>query len=242
MIDIGRAIQHPFQDQNWLTKLGIGALVNAIPILNFAGYGYMLEHLRNTEKGLDVPMPEWGDSFGDKFVEGLKYIVVIFIYSLPIILLSCVFTVLAGGLAAVTDGNSNASDAAGAGIGVLSLALTCLVFLYALGLTVLLPAITMMYARTRNIAACLRVGEVFGFVRKNTGDYLIIFLVLIGVNLALSAIAGVLAVTVIGLCLAIPLTIVSLPYFNVLAGHLCGQYVRGEPLPVVLPSAPLTPQ
>ncbi len=50
MIDIGRAIQHPFQDQNWITKLGIGALVNAVPILNFAGYGYMLEHFAQHRK------------------------------------------------------------------------------------------------------------------------------------------------------------------------------------------------
>ncbi len=155
------------------------------------------------------------------------------------------FTVIAGGLAEVTDGNSDASNAAGAGIGILSLALTCVVFLYGLVLTFLLPAITMMYARTRDIASCLRLGEVFGIARKNMGDYLIIFLVLIGANLALSTIAGVLFVTVIGLCLAIPLALVSLPYFNVLAGHLCGQYMRSEPLPVAsppIPPAPLPPQ
>ena len=230
MIDISRAIQHPFQDQNWPVKLGIGALVNAVPILNFAGYGYMLEHLRNTERGADVPMPEWGDNFGEKFSEGLKYFVVLVIYSLPILLLTCILTIAAGGLAALTDGsNARTGDAAAAGFGILSLALTCLVLLYALFLGYVLPAATIQYARTKDIAACLRFGEIFAIARQNTGDYLLIFLVLIGVNFVLGAITSVLAITVIGLCLVIPLALVALPYFNVLVGHLCGQYARSTP-------------
>lgn len=29
MIDVGRAVQHPTEDQNWPSKLGIGALSHA---------------------------------------------------------------------------------------------------------------------------------------------------------------------------------------------------------------------
>jgi hypothetical protein len=242
MIDIGRALQHPFQDQNWLSKLGIGALINLVPVLNFAGTGYMVEHTNNVKKGPDVPLPTW-DTLGALFMLGLKLVVVFFIYLLPIFALSCVLGFATAGLATVAstvESSESASSAAGAGIGVISLALSCLSILYAVFFVYLYPAIFIQFARTRDIAACLRVGEVFAIARKNSADYILIFLVLIGISLALSIIASILAITVVGLCLLLPLSLVATPYINVVIAHLCGQYDRAID-PVTTPRPDFVP-
>lgn len=240
MIDIGRALQHPFQDQNWLSKLGIGALINIVPILNFAGTGYMVEHTDNVKKGADVPMPNW-DNLGNLFMLGLKLVVVFFIYALPIIALSCILTLVAGGMAAITSGASNdAEAAAGAGFGIVSLAISCLSIVYAVFFLYLYPALFIQFARAKDIAPCLRLGEVFAIARKNSGDYILIFLALIGVSLVFSIIATVLAITVVGLCLLIPLGLLATPYLNVVIAHLCGQYDRNVD-PVTTPRADFMP-
>lgn len=239
MIDIGRALQHPFQDQNWLSKLGIGALINVVPILNFAGTGYLIEQEVNVKNGADVPMPTW-DKLGDMFMHGLKLIAVFFIYALPIIVLSCVLSFTIAGIAAVTSGSESAEQAAGAGITIVSLGLSCLAFVYAIFLLYIYPATIIQYARTRNIAACLRVGEIFGIARKSSGDYIMIFLVLIGISLVFSIIASILAITVVGLCLLIPLSLLATPYINVVVAHLCGQYDRSVD-PVTTPRPDFAP-
>lgn len=227
MIDIGRALQHPFQDQNWLSKLGVGALIDIVPILNFAGVGYMVEHENNVKQGSDVPLPTW-DNLGNLFTLGLKLVVVFFIYLLPILALFCILTVVAGGFAALTQGGDSASagDAASAGFGILSITISCLSIIYVVFFQYLYPAIFIQFARTKEIAPCLRLGEVFAIARKSSGDYILIFLVLIGISLAISIIASILAVTVVGLCLLVPLALLATPYLNVVIAHLCGQYDR----------------
>lgn len=241
MIDIGRALQHPFQDQNWLSKLGIGALINIVPILNFAGTGYMVEHTDNVKKGPDVPLPNW-DKLGDLFMQGLKLVVVFFIYALPIIALSCILGFTTAGIATVASGASSdsAQNAAGAGIGIVSLALSCLSIVYAVFFLYLYPALFIQFARTKDIAACLRLGEIFAIARKNSGDYIMIFLVLIGVSIVFSIIGGILAITVVGLCLLIPLGLLATPYLNVVIAHLCGQYDRSVD-PVTTPRPDFVP-
>lgn len=239
MIDIGRAIQHPFQDPQWLSKLGIGAIVNVVPILNFAGTGYLIEQQINVKHGPDVPMPTW-DKLGDLFMLGLKLFVVFFIFALPVIALSCVLMFATAGIATVASGSESAEQAAGAGITFVSLGLSCLSIIYAVFFVYLYPAIIIQFARTKDIAACLRIGELFAIARKNSGDYIMIFLVLIGISLILSIIASILAITVVGLCLLIPLSLLATPYINVVIAHLCGQYDRNVD-PVTTPRPDFVP-
>ncbi len=228
MIDVKRAVQHPTEDQNWLSKLGIGALIALVPILNFALSGYAIEHLKNTSNGMDVPLPPW-DNLGEKFMDGLKLFVATLILGLPIILLTCIITIASGGLAAISGGAEELEGAAAAGIGVLTLALACLSALYGLFLAYLLPAIYIQYTKTRDIGACLRIGELLNIARANTGDYLIIFVVFIGLTFVFSLVVGVLnIIPCLGQILSLVISLLAAPYFGVLLGHLCGQYVRSN--------------
>ncbi|BCX05336.1 MAG: hypothetical protein KatS3mg053_3274 [Candidatus Roseilinea sp.] len=226
MIDIGRAVQHPTEDQNWPSKLGIGALIALVPILNFALSGYAIEHLKNTSNGMDVPLPTW-DNLGEKFMDGLKLFVVTLILGLPIILLSCIVTIASGGLAALSEGGEAVQGAAAAGIGVLMFAMGCLALIYGLLLAYLSPAIYIQYTKTKDIGACLRIGELLNTARVNSGDYLMIFIVIIGIAIVLSLIVGVLnIIPCLGQILSLVISLLAAPYIVVLLGNLCGQYVR----------------
>jgi hypothetical protein len=230
MMNLGRAVQHPFQDQAWPSKLGIGALIALVPILNFSLAGYSIEQLKNTSNGQDVPIPAW-DNLGEKFMDGLKLFVVSFVLSLPLILLSCILSVAGGGLAMFSGDNETAQNAAAAGIGVIGLAIGCISLIYGLLLAYVIPAVYIQYARTKDIGACLRIGELLAIARANTGDYIMIFIVIIAAGIVLGLITSVLAIIpCLGWILALVIGLLVAPYLAVLIGNLCGQYVRSNNL------------
>ncbi len=228
MIDIGRAIQHPTEDPNWPRKLGIGALIALVPILNFALNGYAVEHLKNASNGMDVPLPAW-DNLGEKFTNGLRVFAVTLVLALPIVLLTCIIAAAGGGLAALSGGTERPGDAAVAGVGALALAVSFLAALYGLFLTYLLPAIYIQYAKTKDVGACLRLGELLSIARADTGSYLTIFAILIGITFVLGLIAGVLnIIPCLGQILSLLIAFLAASYLTVLLGHLCGQYARSN--------------
>lgn len=228
MIDIGRAVQHPTQDQNWPSKLGIGALIALVPILNFALSGYAIEHLKNTSNGSDTPLPTW-DNLGEKFMDGLKLFVITFILALPLFVVGCIATVASGGLAALAEGGEALEGAAVAGAGAIAFAVGCLALIYSLLLAYLSPAIYIQYTKTKDIGASLRIGELLNIARVNSGDYLMIFVVLIGIAIILSVIVGALnIIPCLGQILSLVIALLAAPYIVVLLGHLCGQYVRSN--------------
>jgi len=61
-MDIGKSFSYPFEDNKWLSKLIIGALVSIVPILNFAWAGYLIDLLKNVINKAAEPLPEWTDS------------------------------------------------------------------------------------------------------------------------------------------------------------------------------------
>jgi len=46
-MNIGKSFSFMFEDKQWVSKLGLGALITFIPILNFAWTGYMVGVIRN---------------------------------------------------------------------------------------------------------------------------------------------------------------------------------------------------
>jgi len=50
-MDIGRAFNYPRNDPGWVTKMLILGVVSIVPILNLAGFGYMIEGLRRVARG-----------------------------------------------------------------------------------------------------------------------------------------------------------------------------------------------
>jgi hypothetical protein len=214
-MDYGRGVSYIRQDPAWLAKVLIGSLISFVPILNFAALGYALDVLRNVYNGVETPLPEWGENFGDRFVRGLLAAVIQFIYALPIVALMCVMFAL-GSLTMVATGSE---DGAGTPIGMLCM----MPFLFAgtLFLSLLGMIGVSRYAITNDFGQALRVGEVLAEFRRGMGVWL-------GMLVAL-----VLGGLVFGLGVAITCGLGALLgfYFTLVQHHWMAQVYRRSTVP-----------
>ncbi len=207
-MDVGRAFSYVFQDQRWLSKVAIGGLVSAVPILNFAAFGYMLKVAQNVAQGNPQPLPEWND-FGDHFMRGLYAVVITIVYLIPYFIIVGLFSCITG----VLGGASNGSDSASAATGLLS----CLfvpIYLIVLFASLLLAYAAMArYAATNTLSEAFKFGEIFAMVRNRPGPWLM--LLLVGL---LAGIVGGLGIIACGIGV-----IFTAFYAYLVMGHALGQ-------------------
>ncbi len=230
MIDLGRAIQHPFEDKDWAVKMLVGAGISLVPILNFALSGYSLQVQRNVAQGQDVPLPRW-DDMGKYLTDGLKVLVVQIIFAIPILVIS--FGLMVSGMlfGFSSDAMSRSMrDVAGAGFSVLSLALTCLIMLYGVAYVIIQPATLIQLARTDQISSVFRFSEIMAIIKNRTGDYILALFMPVILSFAISAVFGFInLIPFVGLCITfifIPFMFLALPYISIVLGHIYGQLMR----------------
>lgn len=232
-MNLGKSFTFMFEDEDWVGKILIGGLF-ALLSLVFVGVpflvGYGLELVRRVAAGREDVLPAW-DDLGDKFVQGLVLLVIMFVFMLPAILLSgC------SGIALRAMADSVRSDV-GTTMFVLGSALVGLVAsVYGFVIGLLTPAIVIRYAMTRDFGATFNVGELWRVANANLGNYIVILLV--------TWVAGMIAgFGVIACIIGVFLTMF---WSMLVSGHLYGQYWRehlGGVAPVAaettLPSEPL---
>jgi len=222
-MDIAKAFTYITEDERWVGKIGIGALISLlsfllvpIPLL----VGYVVGISRNVMEQADRPLPEW-DDFGRLFRDGLSILVAQFVYTLPFWLLTCIAiiaTVGFSGLAGVSE------DAAALGIISTFGLVSCLGLLFALALFFISPAIVIQYLRTDNLGACFRFGEVIGIARDNVGDILIAALASFVASFIIGSVLGILnIIPCLGQILSLILGVAAGPYLAAITGHLYGQ-------------------
>ena len=224
-MDIGKAFSYPFEDDEWLTKLFLGAIVSIVPILNFAWSGYTVDILRNVIDGVARPLPSWSD-FGEKFVKGFIIWAAGFIYSLPAIIIACIpFGLLV--IPASMEGSdiSEALISAFTGIGIV---LICLMAIYLLLLTIYYPAVYINFARKGSFGSCFEFGEIFSIISENTSKYLTAWLVSIGGAIVVGIVVAVLSIVLslipcIGWVLTWLISALSSVYLFAIYVHLFGQ-------------------
>lgn len=224
-MDVGKSFSYQFEDNNWITKLLIGALVSAVPILNFAWFGYMVDLLRNVMEGSTLPLPEWSD-FGDKFVKGLIVWLAGVVYSLPAILLGCIpFSILA-----ITGGTETGDlqDTLLAAFTGLGLVFGCLLLIYFLALSFFFPAVYINFARKGNFGSCFEFGEIIRIVTSNLNKYLTAWLVSIVAGIVVSFVIGIVAgilgfIPCLGWIIAWLIGAVGAVYGLTIYAHLFGQ-------------------
>ena len=88
---ITQYLRRPFQEKEWVKKIGMGGIIGFIPILNFSLMGYLLEWMlsiyKEPEISEHIPLPEWKE-WGKLLANGLMVLVIVMIYCLlPLILL-----------------------------------------------------------------------------------------------------------------------------------------------------------
>jgi hypothetical protein len=226
-MDIGKAFTFPFEDDEWLTKLFLGAIVSLVPILNFAWGGYTVDILRNVIDGVSHPLPAWSD-FGEKFVKGFIIWVSGFIYALPAFVVACV--PLAFLIIPANVEGTNFSDALAATFTGVGIFLICILALYLLVLTFYYPAVYINFARKGTFGSCFEIGEIFKIISENTSKYLTAWLVSIVGAIVIIVIVSIVSLILglipcVGWILTWVISALSTVYLTAFYVHLFGQVV-----------------
>ena len=231
-MDIGKSFSFPFEDKQWASKLGLGAVITLVPILNFAWSGYLVGIIRNMMNDAAEPLPTWED-LGKKFMDGLILFAAGIVYALPILIAFCLpLSIMA--FSGVLSGNSDMKDLAqtiaGAG-GVLFYCLLCVFVIYGIALSVIYPAILVMFSREGTFASCFKFREIFDLIGKNTGPFLtawgVSVAVGLGVGLVVSFINAIFGwIPCVGWIVGLALSLASAVYVTIVYGHLFGQFGR----------------
>ncbi len=208
-MDIGSSFSYMFQDEDWIKKILIGGVVGAIPIVNFAAIGYMIQIIRNVREGQTLPLPEW-DEFGKYFVDGLWIFLIFLVWMIPIIAVGCLWLV---GAAAVGQNDELANA-----FGVVAACFGCLITLWALVVVAVSPAILVRYAEVGEFMAGFQFSELSGIISANVGNYIIVIL--------LMWVAGLIASFGVILCF---IGVIFTEFWSYLvAGNLMGQLAVQE--------------
>jgi hypothetical protein len=226
-MELGKAVTYIFEDKRWLSKLLIGWLVSLVPILNFAFSGYMTETIRNVEVDQAEPLPEW-DDFGKKFMLGLYIWVAGIVFALPVIILASITAI-----PLIFASNGNMSDTVGALLAGTGLIVGCLVIVYGLAVSLLMPALNINLARKQTFGSVFQIGEFWRIFRADTGAYLTAWIMTlvfgIGIGLVGSVIAGIIGIIpCIGWLVAWVLMGLVVVAIQLVYAHLFGQVARKD--------------
>jgi hypothetical protein len=102
-MDIVRTLTYVFDDPDWLSKVGITAIITALSIvltplfIGLLGWvalaGYTVELVRNVRLGVHDPLPRW-DDYNRYIASGFQIATAVIVYSLPNLVLGCVSSFL----------------------------------------------------------------------------------------------------------------------------------------------------
>jgi hypothetical protein len=228
-MNLEKAFKYPFEDKQWANKIGMGALISIVPILNIAWIGYIVQLIRRVIKGDPLPLPGW-DDLGQKFMDGLMLFLATLVYALPIILLIGVpLAIMLPATIAGSNTTQEMADTIMAAGGVVTLCLTCVVALYGLALSVAYPAIYVQYALKGTFASCFAFNDIFALIKKNTGAYFTAWGVYLGVSIGASLAAGIIGgllgwIPCLGQVVAFLVGLAASIYVQLVYAHLFGQY------------------
>ena len=153
-----KAFTYIFDDQRWLEKLVIPLLVTLIPGIGWMVVaGYLLRVTRNVAERQAEPLPEL--EFGADLGRGFKVFVANLAYALPILLITTLLF-----LPLALSGNNNE-------VGVLAIMSALLggflILLYAVLMTVIMPAVNANLAVKERIGAAFDLKEIFRMLKNN---------------------------------------------------------------------------
>jgi len=219
-MDVGKSFSFVFEDDQWITKILLGAAILLLGILfswllliplilAFALLtGYGVEITRRVMHGQLSGLPEW-DKWTVMAADGIKAIIIGIVYALPMIVLSICVSIPIGIFAENAEGLST----------FFSVILSCISLLYAIAMSIVLPAAIAFYVAHDDLRDAFRFGEVLAFVRNALSTYLITFLMS-----WVAQFVGQLGSIICGVG-----WLATVPYAYMVTGHLYGQaYLEGK--------------
>ena len=201
-----RAFSYVFEDKNWISKLLIAGLISLIPIVGqFYLLGWVIEIVRRVKAGRVDILPT--THFSYFLTLGLKMFVVSLIYSIPVVILSCIVTLI-NSHAEYTDNSISVVfyNSMGCFGSLLTFVINCAVAL--LGTYGMIKL-----AQTDQIKACLDFGDAFRTIKENFSAFIIVELLTIAAGIIEGA----------GLIICFIGIIFTAPYGTAIIGHLVGQ-------------------
>jgi hypothetical protein len=202
-MDFGLAFSYVFEDEEWIKKIVITAIISLIPFIGqIALLGWSVEIARRVIRSDATPLPDWSD-FGGLLTLGLKAFVVSFVFALPLVFISIPSALL----------DTVSSDSGEAILTFFIFCISCFALLYGLALAFFLPAAFGELAATDNLGASFNIGKVFGHIRAAPSGYLLTFLGII--------VSGFLAS--FGIILCFVGIIFTATYAYAVQGHFYGQ-------------------
>ncbi len=191
MVDVKRALTYAFKDDNWIVKL----LIGSIPFINpFVSLGYSFEVFKQAlENKKELVLPEW-DDWGGYFKTSIMIILIYLVYMLiPIILYSIGASIMIGGATIGSDGGGGVGMAGKVAMGLGGL-IYFVGFIFALILGLMIPMALANYAKNdESFGAIFQFGVIIKNIFSIIGDYLLTFLIIIGLMIALGIVIGIVA-------------------------------------------------
>ena len=203
-MDFGLSFSFPFQDEEWVKKIVLTAVISLIPIIGqLALIGWLVELTRRVIRGDTEPLPDWAD-FGGILVLGLKMFAIGFVYALPLMFATIPM--------AIFDSLID-SDSAAVLYTIVTLCFSCFALIYGLALAFFFPAAVGELAATDNLGAAINPMNIIAHLRAAPSAYLLAFLGTI--------VAGFLSG--FGIILCFVGVIFTTVYAYAVQGHLYGQ-------------------
>lgn len=233
-MDVGKAFSYITEDENWVSKLGVGVVLGMIPFVNLALFGYHFQIARNVWHGEKRPLPTWND-FGKFFVDGLRLFAAMIIYMLPVFIVygiamgAIIFSSIS--MESATYGSSGYGDGDFFPFSIIVMALLMLCIMpYSLLTMVMYPMFFIQIARRSSVKACFDFREMWTLFRAQPANYLIILAILFGLYMVLSMAMTpfyfiAILIPCIGFLVMMLISGVMIILVSVVAGHLEGQFI-----------------
>jgi hypothetical protein len=222
-MDFTKAITYPFEDEEWLKKLGIAFLVSLLSFIPLLGtipsaillQGWSIEIIKRVKTNQPKPLAEW-DDFGGIFNKGLWPFLGSLVYQIPTIILACISAAVWILPAAGGDNNDAAAGLAGAA-GIASVCCYCVIILYAIAAGIVFWGGLMRYIDKPEFGTFMEFGENLALVRNNIGDFgmALLYLILGGL------IVGVASSVTLGL-----IGLIATPFMLYFSSHVLGQLAQ----------------
>lgn len=228
-MNIEKSITYVFEDQEWVSKTLLAAIISNVPILNLAWVGYMMEIIRSVSDRDPDPLPDWS-RLGQNFINGLLLMLAALIYSLPL-LVTAVFPFL-GLLLGFIPAEQNLQEYAAGVFGIALFILVCCIMVYAILLSLYFPGVMINYARKGKFGACFQGREIFDIIFGNAGEYLLALGVSIAASIGIGILISVISlllvwIVCIGWILLFVVGAVANVWIGTIFAHLAGQVGSG---------------
>jgi hypothetical protein len=222
-MDFSRALTYPFDDDEWLQKLGLATLIQFIPIVgSIVLGGWSLEISTRVKRQDPTPLPDWSE-FGEYLRKGFLLFVAGLVYQIPTIIFLCAAS-LVWVLPAMGGDNENAVGALAGAALIAVICCACLIVLYALAAAIVFFGGYVRFISRPELGTFFEFGDNIAIVREHIGEF--------GMVLLYIVLASVIASIVSGITFGLG-GLLYTPFLMYFMGYLLGDLARsvapGEP-------------